>query len=119
MVWCDTFPFFEALHDVFGRGPNMGIGGPAGDDEEVSGVGNAGEIEEDDVGSLEVQSERGSALGGGERRGGRRLGHSGPFRNLMNALRRPFYRPKQEVVPLGGHWPCQCPRWSRVSRSSR
>jgi hypothetical protein len=23
----------------------------------------------------------------------------GPFRNLMNALRRPFYRPRQEVVP--------------------
>src|SRR5688572_16023543 len=76
MVRCDTFTFFKPLHDVFGGGPNMGIGGAAGDDEEVSGVGNTGEIEEDDVGSLEVQRERGGSLSGGERRGGRRLGHS-------------------------------------------
>jgi hypothetical protein len=117
MVRCDTFTFLEPLHDVFGRGPNMGVGGAAGDDEEVGGVGNAGKIEKDDVGGFEVQGECSSALRGGERRSGRRLGHSGPFRKLMNALRRPFYRPRQEVVPFfDGHWPCQCPRWSRMSR---
>ncbi len=54
----------------------MGIGGAAGDDEEVSGVGNAGEIEEDDVGGLEVEGERSSALGGGERR---EWSSTGPF----------------------------------------
>src|SRR5687767_7457370 len=41
----------------------------------------------------------------------------GPFRNLMNALRRPFYRPRQEVVPCGAHWLCQCPRCQGIEGS--
>src|SRR5687767_7457368 len=77
MVRCDTFTLLEPLHDVLGGGSDVGIRGAAGNDEEVGGVGNAGKIEEDDVGGLEVQGEGSSALGGGERRGGRRLGHSG------------------------------------------
>ena len=76
VVWCDTITMLETLHDMFGRGSNVSIGGPAGNDEKVGGVGDARKVEEDDVSGLQIVRECGSPLGGRERRRGRRFGHS-------------------------------------------